>query len=157
MSSSPAASFVLPASCGLANAVRRTLLSDLPSWAPYEVVMRTNTSCHTDEFLAHRIGLIPFRRVGNGDEMTLRADGPGTLYARDLVGPAFEAVEGGVPVVVLGEGQCVDATVRFDERPASVHARYSQVAGVDYNETFCSTLRAESMRLFLADACAWRG
>ena len=31
---------------------------------------------------------------------------------------------------------------------------YSQINGVDYKETFCSTLRLEALRTFLAAACA---
>ena len=31
---------------------------------------------------------------------------------------------------------------------------YSQIAGIDYEETLCSTLRQESLRVFWAAACA---
>jgi len=30
---------------------------------------------------------------------------------------------------------------------------YSQIEGIDYDETFCSTIRLESIRIFLADMC----
>lgn len=122
--------FDLSGGAGFCNAVRRALLSDLEAWAPHDVTLRVNTSCQTDEYLAHRLGMIPFRRVGNGDEMTLRAQGPCTVHARDLTGPAFEAVHGNIEVLRLGPGQDLDLTVRFDRRRASVHARYAVVAGV---------------------------
>lgn len=123
--------FSLQGGVGFCNAVRRTLLSDLEAEAPCEAVVRTNTSCQTDEFLTHRLGLIPFRRVGNGDTMELRATGPCTVRAADLVGPAFEAVHGDVEVMVLGDArQQLDLTLHFDRRPASAHARYCVCAGV---------------------------
>jgi hypothetical protein len=122
--------FVLHENVGLCNAVRRTLSSDLKMWAPREVTFLKNTSCQTDEFIAHRIGLIPFKRVGNGDEMKLSACGPKTVLAGELVGPAFTVVHPEIEVMILGEHQHLDLTVHFDEQPASKHARYNPCAGV---------------------------
>lgn len=122
---------VLSGGAGFCNAVRRSLLTELSTWAPREVVLRVNTSCQTDEFLAHRIGLCPFRRVAEGGhEMTLRRTGPCVVTTADLTGPFFDAVHGGIEIVTLGEGHEVDLTVRFDERQAKVHARYSPCAAV---------------------------
>ena len=69
-------SFALPGGPGFCNAVRRTLLSDVEAWAAHEIDVRVNTSCQTDEFLAHRIGLVPFQRVGHGDTLELQTQGP---------------------------------------------------------------------------------
>jgi DNA-directed RNA polymerase II subunit RPB3 len=44
----------------LANALRRILLSEVPTLAPHLVNIIENTSVLHDEFLAQRIGLIPF-------------------------------------------------------------------------------------------------
>ena len=151
-----AAEFSLPGGVGFCNAVRRALLHDVEAWAPCDVLVRVNTSCQTDEFLAHRIGLVPFRRCdagaggdgGDGGEssLELQVAGPGTAYARDLKGPGFEPVEGGVPLMVLGEGQALDLTVRFDRQPASVHARYAMCAavGMGYDDAACR-LRFETL------------
>lgn len=121
--------FDVPGDTGLANALRRTLLSDLETWAPYKVTFRANTSCQTDEFLSHRIGLIPFRRVGNGNEMTLKKTG-GVVTAGDVTGCAFEAVHGGIQIMDLGDSSSLDITIHFDKRRASTHARYSTCAAV---------------------------
>lgn len=120
--------FVVRGGTGFCNAVRRSLMSDLENEAPYEVEIRSNTSCLTDEFVAHRIGLVPFRRVGNGDTMTLRVVGR-PAWTRDLVGPAFDAV-GDAELVRMTGTQEIDLTIRFDRRPASKHARYSMCAAV---------------------------
>ena len=99
-------------------------------WAPFQLTIRTNTSCHTDEFVAHRIGLVPFKRVGNGDTMEIKMCGPCTVYARDVIGPAFEAVFPSIEISRLGPRQELDLTVHFDEQFASKHARYAPCAAV---------------------------
>lgn len=123
--------FDLPGGVGFCNAVRRTLTSDVATWAPYELTIRTNTSCQTDEYLAHRIGLIPFRRVpGNTTtEMVLKKKGS-TVLAQDIVGPGFEAVHPHIEVMLLREDQELDLSVHFDRQSASKHARYSPCAAV---------------------------
>ena len=123
--------FVLDGGVGFCNAVRRALLSDVRAWAPYEVELRVNTSCVTDEFLAHRLGLLAFRRVADGaaDEATLRVAGR-VAHARDLVSVNFEPVHPDVEIVPLGPGQSLDLTLRLDQQPASKHARYAPCAAV---------------------------
>lgn len=118
-------SFVVPGHVGFCNALRRTLLSDVETEAPTSVQMKRNVTCFTDEYLAHRIGLVPFERVGNGDSMTLHARGPGVVTAGALVGPAFVPVFPDVPLALLDVGHVLDLSVTFDTRPASAHARYS--------------------------------
>jgi len=122
--------FRIPAGIGFCNAVRRTLASELSMEAPCSVHFRTNSSPQTDEFVAHRLGLIPFRRVGNGDTMALRAKGPCIVTAGDLTGPAFDAVHPDIRVVVLAAQQEIDATITFDTQSAATHARYGPVAGL---------------------------
>lgn len=125
----PVSTFTLSGGTGFCNAVRRSLLSDLTTEAPCSVRMTVNTTCYTDEFLAHRIGLIPFRRVGNGHEMTLDATGPCSVFASSLLGPAFECVHD-VEIARLGAGHRLCLAVTFDTQRAAVHARYSPCAAV---------------------------
>ena len=51
-------SFSLPVELGMANAVRRALLCDVRTEAPFQVTFHENTSCETDEYIAHRLGLV---------------------------------------------------------------------------------------------------
>ena len=43
----------------MANALRRIIISEVPTMAIEMVQVAENTSCLNDEFVAHRIGLIP--------------------------------------------------------------------------------------------------
>lgn len=54
------ASFVVEGiELGLANALRRTMMADIPTLAIETVWIEKNTSVLPDEFLAHRLGCIP--------------------------------------------------------------------------------------------------
>ena len=41
------------------NAIRRTVISDVPTMAVDKIVVTSNTSVFYDEYIAHRIGLVP--------------------------------------------------------------------------------------------------
>jgi DNA-directed RNA polymerase alpha subunit len=118
--------------CGVVNALRRVIVSERESWAPYQVVIERNTSGHTDEYLAHRIGLIPFRkeeREADGDGLRLDQTG-GLVCARDLEGSGFVAVHGNIPIVSLGKNSELKLNVVFDKRNGRSHARYCSLSAV---------------------------
>ena len=48
--------YILPVSTGLANALRRSIIMDIEAWAPERVTFEINTSCQTDEYIAHKLG-----------------------------------------------------------------------------------------------------
>lgn len=116
--------FVVAADAGLANAIRRTLLADLHAWAPHKLTITANTSHQTDEYIAHRIGLIPFRRIGNGDTLVIRKTG-GMVYGRDVVGSSFEPVHPDIPIMDLGSDASLDIVIHFDRNKPRRHTRYS--------------------------------
>jgi DNA-directed RNA polymerase II subunit RPB3 len=47
------------ADLSIANALRRIMLSEVPTMAIEFVQFNSNTSCLHDEYLAHRLGLVP--------------------------------------------------------------------------------------------------
>ncbi|KAI9299263.1 hypothetical protein K502DRAFT_322457 [Neoconidiobolus thromboides FSU 785] len=51
--------FMKECDLSLANALRRTIISDVPTLAIDMVEIESNTSVLVDEFLAHRLGLVP--------------------------------------------------------------------------------------------------
>ncbi|XP_054153930.1 DNA-directed RNA polymerases I and III subunit RPAC1-like [Oppia nitens] len=52
---------IIGVNCSLANALRRILLAEVPTMAIEKVFINNNTSIFQDEFLAHRLGLIPIK------------------------------------------------------------------------------------------------
>lgn len=103
---------VRKASVAWANALRRTIIGGLPSFAIDEVDFYENNSPFFNEFIANRLGLIPltFDELVPADakiSISCNASGPLRVYSKDLVsadervGPTAETF----PIVDLGEGQ----------------------------------------------------
>jgi DNA-directed RNA polymerase subunit D len=112
-----------------ANALRRTMMSEVPVMAIEDVVIVENSSILYDEIIAHRLGLIPLttdlksyslpEECDCGSEMgcskcrasfTLEAeaeDGVRTVYSKDLVpqDPKIKPVSGEIPIAKLGPKQ----------------------------------------------------
>ena len=115
---------------GFCNAVRRALLSNVKTWAPNTVTIYKNTSCFTDEFIAHRIGMIPFKKIGNGTSAKVKARGPNIVVAKSITGD-FEAVHDTIEVVNLADAvHEIDISITFNKCTASTHARYATCTGV---------------------------
>ena len=120
--------YYLNSSVGTVNAIRRALIMDIESWAADTVTFENNSSCQTDEYIAHRIGMIPFIKVGNGESMQIHVKGR-TVLASDLTGPSFKIVKD-VERIEMTEDQEIKATVHFNYKSGSVHARYKMCAAV---------------------------
>ena len=63
----------------IANALRRILLSEVPTVAIETVYIETNTSIIQDEVLSHRLGLVPIKVDPNCFEDYSEEDGPTDL------------------------------------------------------------------------------
>ncbi len=110
----------------LANAIRRTVLGDVPTLAIEEVEFYDNTSSLYDEMLAHRLSLIPivtdldllnFREECKCEagcpscqlELSLKKKGPGTVYSQDLKSSNKKMFPlPGIPIVKLGKDQNIE-------------------------------------------------
>ncbi len=99
------------------NSIRRAAMKDVPTIAIDEITFYDNNSVLFDEFLAHRIGMLPIKTdlktYKKGDKITFVVDkeGPGTVYSRDLqcTDPTIEIVDKNIPLTVLGENQRLKA------------------------------------------------
>jgi len=112
-----------------ANALRRALINSVPVVAPSHIVVRKNTSSFTDEFLAHRIGMIPFTQANDKEIIDVCASScvvrSGDLHsAKDDV-PS--ATHDDVVVVNLKDGEEFDASIHFKTATAREHARFSHI------------------------------
>lgn len=121
-----------------ANAVRRIIQAEVPTIAIDLVEIETNSSVLADEFIAHRLGLIPLDSKGVGElnysrdcdceqyceqcsvTLTLHAkctsDEIMKVYARDLVVDGRHGNSVGSPVITDPEGYgCLIAKLRRDQ------------------------------------------
>lgn len=118
----------------LANSLRRALLSRVRNVAPSLVRFQRNTSCQNDEYIAHRIGLIPFvSDVAAPSPATLDVTGR-TVYSRDLVSPDATVTCGDIPILLLHEEQRLQLSVEFAWDIGATHARFSHVSAVSFAE-----------------------
>ncbi len=136
------------------NALRRTLIADVPKLAIEEVTIYDNTSALFDEFVGHRLGLLPiptdtaaftFRDEctceGEGCPnctvlYTVSKEGPGMVTSGDLtpVDPAFTIRDPDIPIVKLVEGQRVMLEAAAVLGRGSEHAKWQAVQGAGYRE-----------------------
>ncbi|MEM4717280.1 MAG: DNA-directed RNA polymerase subunit D [Desulfurococcaceae archaeon] len=118
----------------LVNGIRRAIMSEVPVMAIDYVIMVENSSVFYDEYIAHRLGLIPLKseyaydryrspeecaeagekRVFSTDcfaKFDLEAEGPEegflTIYSKDMVpsDPDIVPVFQSIPIVKLSKGQ----------------------------------------------------
>jgi DNA-directed RNA polymerase subunit D len=133
----------------LANVLRRYSMSRVQTMAIESVVFYDNNSAFWDEYIAHRLGLIPITTpdmLPEGAEVvfTLDAEGPKTVHASDLVSTDKEitAAKGSIIIVTLGPGQ----KLRFEGKAivgtGSKHAKF-QAGLVSYGED------KDSLKLFV--------
>jgi len=101
---------LIDASIAIANAIRRTLLSDIPHIAIDDIIIYKNTTIMNDEIIGHRISLVPLIYTGNINEIentkvtiqkTFNIDTIETLYDKDFI---FESKDckimcGTIPIV----------------------------------------------------------
>jgi len=146
---------VKEASPAFLNALRRTMLSQVPKLAIEDVTIYDNTSALFDEMVAHRLGLLPIptdlnlfvRRnecTCNGEGcpnctvlFTLSKEGPSTVYSGDLVPAAdakFRVVDPKIPVVKLLEGQRIMLEAGAILGSGIEHAKWQCVNAVGYQE-----------------------
>ncbi len=127
------------------NTLRRTILSDIPTMAVRNVTIIKNTSALFDEFIAHRLGLLPLttdlefynlkedctcKEAGCAKcqlTLSLKAEGPLTVYASDLKSqdPKIKAVHGKMPIIKLLKGQEIDFEILVTLGTGKEHAKFS--------------------------------
>ena len=109
------------------NALRRALTSRLETVAPRSVTIEVNTTCMSDEFIAHRIGLIPFSQHDGLKDATLDVRGR-SAFARDFDCAGPTPVSGEIEVMRMAGAQRLALTVHFETGKGA--ARFCRVAAL---------------------------
>ncbi len=127
-----------------ANALRRAMISEVPTLAIDDVRIYDNTSALFDEMLAHRLGLIPiitdldtYSRKdacacggegcpGCSVTYTLSVEGPKTVQSSDLIpqDPKAVPVHDNIPIVKLTKGQKLVLEARAELNTGKEHAKW---------------------------------
>jgi DNA-directed RNA polymerase subunit D len=146
----------------LVNALRRTMMAEVPTIAIDEVLFTENTSSVYNEYIAHRLGLLPLRTPGTPEELArisidlqsgvvppirvdyqLRAEcpiqtaGSITVNSGDLRTLTEETevqpVYTRVPLFKLGHGQVVEFQAFARYGIGKQHVKFSPVSPVSYS------------------------
>ncbi len=136
------------------NSLRRTILSEVPTMAIDEVIIVENTTSFYDEYIAHRLGLIPLKtdlkrykyitqetseeeRVMNTARRTLDYKcqrGEDIIYSGDLkpIDPEIKPVNPKIPIVKVIKNQklVLEAIARLGK--GKEHAKWQPVSTVSY-------------------------
>lgn len=115
----------------IANALRRSILTKVPTLSVQHLDINENQSAVFDEMLAHRVGQVPFtipQNVEEGDTVHVAAsqEGPGKLYASDIKTDNEEAepVNPDTVVASLKEDQVVDFEGEAELGRGEEHAKH---------------------------------
>lgn len=125
--------FRLEASVEYANALRRTLIENLPTEAPHKIEITKNTSRLDNDMIRHRLGLIPTKlnqklmfdaHIINDTQEKM------DVFSHDL---SHDLVED-VLLVVLRPKEELELSVETVSGIAKQNAKWSNITGIKYNQ-----------------------
>tara|TARA_Y100000741_G_scaffold361677_1_gene346088 strand:- start:401 stop:925 length:525 start_codon:yes stop_codon:yes gene_type:complete len=118
------------AKVGYANAIRRALISEIPMICPEFIEIEKNTTAHTDEYIAHRIGLIPFTQIKDFEsKVSFINKKDSHLFGSDISGDLI-AEHPDVKVLDITMGQELSCTIHFCKSTATEHSRFTRTVAV---------------------------
>jgi len=119
----------------LANLLRRIMISDVPTWAIDVVKFEENTTALHDEFIAHRLGLIPIVYPGNlkQDEIQFTLDLEAHNNIEEWTSEFLKSENSvstmkNIPIVKVVQGQRLKLTATAKEGIGSDHAKWSPIS-----------------------------
>ncbi len=128
------------ADTAIVNAIRRTIMNNVPILAVSDITIYQNTSVFFDEFLASRLGSLPIKtdktyKKGDKIKLTLEKEGPGIVYSSDIksADPAAVVAEKNIPIIKLGEKQKIKLEMEAEMNTGKEHAKW-QPAIVSYSQ-----------------------
>lgn len=147
-------------SLAFANALRRLALAEVPSLVIEDVYVLRNTSPLFDEFIAHRLGLIPLKYKDEDLDLNFRDEcdcgGIGcnlctvtltlsketddqnstVVYSGDLISvqEGVEPITSTIPIVKLGPNQALELECMAQLGIGKEHAKWQPVSAMGYQE-----------------------
>ncbi|MGI0100371.1 MAG: DNA-directed RNA polymerase subunit D [Candidatus Micrarchaeaceae archaeon] len=129
-----------------ANALRREAINHVKCFAIDTVTFYENSGAIFDEYIAHRIGLIPIKTPSSGyseeDEvlLTLEAEGPKTVYSKDLdcKDKDVKVANDGIPIIKLAPEQRLRIDCKAIMGTGSRHSKF-QPGIITYEQVDDST------------------
>lgn len=137
-----------PIDTSIANAIRRSLISSIETLAIDKIKIIENNGLLPDEMIAHRLGLIPLKRLSNGGPLPREAiftlevsnndlignDLLKTIYSRDIKTDNPEVVipDGDIIITKLDHGQSIKLEAYAVIGTGYVHAKWNHTAGVAF-------------------------
>ncbi len=123
-----------------ANAIRRSMLADVPTMAIDTVRVIENTSVMFDEMIGLRLGLVPLStppgefEVGESVTLSLDVSGEGTAYSGDLVSAdsMVEPVDENIPIIDLKEDQRLEVEAEAVLDDGGEHVKHQGGVAVGY-------------------------
>ncbi|MBN1169413.1 DNA-directed RNA polymerase subunit D [Candidatus Micrarchaeota archaeon] len=123
-----------------ANMIRRYTISRVPVLAIDNVTFYDNTSAFWDEYISHRLGLLPVitpEKLPKNAEIlfSLDAEGPKTVYTADFTSTDEEikVAKNNIPIATLGPQQRLRLEGKAVLGTATTHAKF-QAGLVGYGE-----------------------
>jgi len=159
----------------LANALRRTMIAEVPCMTIDDIFIFDNSSVIPDEVLAHRVGLVPLttdldsyvlpERCKCGSDLgcslcrvvlTLDAEAEGetrTVYTGDLVSedPGVVPMSPSIPLVKLAPGQAVKFEAYARLGVGKMHAKWQPVSTCIYQNL--ADIEVDEERCTLCGRC----
>jgi len=153
----------------LANAIRRTIIADVPTMAIEEIAVLENSSVLPDEILAHRLGLIPltvdldtYDLVYPDEEQNIQVklvldiealDRPIVVYSGHLKSedPHILPVYDNIPIVKLERGQKITLEAYARYGTGKEHAKWQPVSVCAYK--YMPIIEIDNSRCNLCKKC----
>jgi DNA-directed RNA polymerase subunit D len=133
--------FIANVDSSIANAIRRAIISQVPSIVIDTICIKENDSSISDEMIAHRLGFIPLRKTTTEPitefKIKLEQIGPKRVYSRDIVfSPGIEPVSPDIIILNLGPDDVIKLTGVTEEGNAfeQNHSKFSVSCGTAYKK-----------------------
>jgi len=134
-----------------ANTLRRTMIADVPTWTIDNVIIIENTTVLHDEFIAHRIGLMPIKLTSKNidsekihftfkkqasDDTTVE-----TWYSQDIVSKNAKMVYPKIPIVKVTKGHSLEFECIAVKGSGYEHSKWSPVSTCCFTQVDDNTVK----------------